>query len=311
MYEIRQDYLEYIIKKCHCGGMFPSVVLTQKDEKLFSIQREDSGRSLRMFKWNNFADDQIIPGHNGIGSVQIDVMKFLRAFKVLKAEKSYIEFLPGIETVQRLTIEGEQEQSDIREIQKEMPYDNYNKLNREIEMLKTKSKKKGKQKEITLKEQEMENLQKQMDEIVEKITKMQKRKIKRTHHVEIPSGGKFHIINGKKELFMNYREPEKEVMMALTFPIEKGVPLVGKERVPLDTYVRIDVSDIKEVCNNMSAIESEFATFELSNNFSITAGDLHDTSDKIRLVIDCSYSGPKNVSAIYTYGFKVRIPPVY
>jgi len=59
MHKIEQKKLTYMIECCYMGGMFPSIILTQKDGKLFSIQREDEGRSLRLFKWNNFSDEEI------------------------------------------------------------------------------------------------------------------------------------------------------------------------------------------------------------------------------------------------------------
>ena len=204
MYEIKQDVLEYIIKKCHTGGMFPSIVLTQKNNSLFSIQREDDGRSLRMFKWFNFADEQIIPG-----SVEIGVAPLLRVFKTFNSVISFIEF----------------------------------------------------------------------------------------------TGNKFHIVNGKKEAFILYRQPEK-VMTKLTFEIKNGIPLLGKNNIPLDTVVSFQVYVLEELSKNMNAIRGEFVNFELSDNFIMTAGGLYDTCNSLGLAVDCSYSGPKNVSSLFTYGFK-------
>ena len=59
---LKQENLEYMLEKLSVGNMFPSCVITLKEGKIFSIQREDSGRSLRMAKFNKEFFEEIQDG---------------------------------------------------------------------------------------------------------------------------------------------------------------------------------------------------------------------------------------------------------
>ena len=117
---IKQEKLTFMLDKLLVGDMFPSSVMTTRDGTLFSIQREERGRSLRMLKLQEKFFESIDKESNE--SIEIDTNKFLKTVKRLppgmvltcetKGNKLSIlgHFKDGRETNPQLTIkqpEGE------------------------------------------------------------------------------------------------------------------------------------------------------------------------------------------------------------
>ena len=76
-FKLKQEKLENMLEKLVMKDMFPSCVISVKDEKLFSIQKEEHGRALRFLKFNKSFFDSI----EGEGSVEIDCKKMLDLVK--------------------------------------------------------------------------------------------------------------------------------------------------------------------------------------------------------------------------------------
>lgn len=212
---LKQENLEYMLEKLFVGGMFPSAVITIKDGKIFSIQKEDSGRSMRMAKFNKEFFEEI--QQDVLESIEISMPKFLKVVKRLP---------PGMV----LTWET-----------------------------------KGNKVSIT---------------------------------------GKFK--NGEPvNPSLTFRDPEKEVMMKLTFDIKDGVPLVGKEKIPLDVDIEVDIGDFKRISENASDIGTEFYKLMIEDGkFGVRVGDLHDTSDSNKFGVHSEIKKGKELETIFTYGIK-------
>ena len=76
-FKLKQEKLENMLEKLVMKDMFPSCIISVKDEKLFSIQKEEHGRALRFLKFNKSFFDLI----EGEGSVEIDCKKTLDLVK--------------------------------------------------------------------------------------------------------------------------------------------------------------------------------------------------------------------------------------
>ena len=210
---IKQEKLEYMLEKLMVGGMFPSCVITTKEGKLFSIQREDSGRSLRLVKFNKEFFEEI--DEDITESIEIDAKLYLDAVKSLP---------PGMV----LTCET--------------------KGNR-----------------LTMK-------------------------------------GAYKDGRVTNPRFM-YREPEGEVKMKLPFEIKDGVPMVGKEKIPLDVKIDLDVVDFKEIGEHANTLKTEFYKFGIKNKMlNIEVGELHDTSHTWRFNPKSQIKEGEELSVVYTYG---------
>jgi len=80
-FEIKQERLEYMLEKLSVGNMFPSSVISTKDGILFSIQREERGRAIRLLKLNESFFESIDKDANE--SLELDTDKFLKVVKKL------------------------------------------------------------------------------------------------------------------------------------------------------------------------------------------------------------------------------------
>jgi len=212
---LKQENLEYMLEKLSVENMFPSVVLTLKDGKLFSIQREDSGRSMRMAKFNKEFFEEIQDGV--LESIEFDVARFLKVIKRLPTGMVLTWETKG----NKVWISGEYKDG--------------------------------------------------------------------------------RPINPK----LSFREPEKEVMMELSFEIKDGVPLVGKEKIPLETKIAINVTDFKDIAEYASDIGTEFYTFTIEKEkLVVRVGDLHDTSDSNTFGVKSEIKSGKSLDTVYTYGIR-------
>jgi len=210
---LKKEKLEKLLEKMYVSGMFPTCVLSTKDGKVFSIQREDSGRALRMARFDKEYFEEIEEGP--IESIQIEMKKFLSTIKKLP-------------TGMLLTWETKGNKVSITGAYKD--------------------------------------------------------------------GRKVHPM-------FTYQQPDVEVMQKLTFEIEKGIPLVGKQKIPLDTCVDVDITDFKDIFEYASAMKTEFYKFMIEEGqFVVRVGDIHDVSDSNTFGIKSTIKKGEELETIFTYG---------
>ena len=110
-FKIKQEKLEYMLEKLLVKDMIPSSVISVKDGKLFSIQKEEKGRSLRMLKLQKEFFEEIDEKANE--SIQVDIAKFLKNVKLFPPKEkltcelvSSVMIIKGEVRTQKLTIES-------------------------------------------------------------------------------------------------------------------------------------------------------------------------------------------------------------
>ena len=114
-------------------------------------------------------------------------------------------------------------------------------------------------------------------------------------------------VTNKRELShnLNYSEPA-EVQTSLPIDFKDGIPHVGKNKVPLDTEIKINLEDLKTAVELASVYDTEYFTFDLPKKQKLTMriGALRSFSEF------CTYQPKFNITAgesfksIYTYGIK-------
>lgn len=107
---VKTQKLEFMLEKLLVKDMIPSAILSVKNGTLFSIQKEEKGRSLRMLKLEKCFFESIDESANE--SIQIDIAKFLKNAKLfpptekLECEvKGSVMILKGEKRAPALTIE--------------------------------------------------------------------------------------------------------------------------------------------------------------------------------------------------------------
>ena len=78
-FKLKQEKLENMLEKLVMKDMFPSCVISVKDGKLFSIQKEEHGRALRFLKFNKSFFNEI--DSDSTDSIEIDSKKMLGLVK--------------------------------------------------------------------------------------------------------------------------------------------------------------------------------------------------------------------------------------
>jgi len=79
---------------------------------------------------------------------------------------------------------------------------------------------------------------------------------------------------------ISFKDPEGEVKDTLPFKIKNEVPLIGETEVPLDVFLTIKLSSIKDISAFASSLKTEFYRFFVNDGkISVRVGDLHDFSD--------------------------------
>jgi len=108
---IKQEKLEYMLEKLLVKDMVPSSVISVKDGKMFSIQKEEKGRSLRFLKLQKEFFEEIDEKANE--SIQLDIAKFLKNVKLFPPkEKLECEVIGSVMSIKgevrnpKLTIES-------------------------------------------------------------------------------------------------------------------------------------------------------------------------------------------------------------
>ena len=101
-FKLKQEKLENMLEKLVMKDMFPSCVISIKEGKLFSIQKEEHGRALRFLKFNNSFFDEI-DDNKETESIQIDSKKMLGLVKNIMPNTDLTIELKG----NKLSISGE------------------------------------------------------------------------------------------------------------------------------------------------------------------------------------------------------------
>lgn len=79
-FKLKQEKLENMLEKLVMKDMFPSCIISIKDGKIFSIQKEEHGRALRFLKFNNSFFNEIGDSEE---SIKIDCKKMLGLVKTI------------------------------------------------------------------------------------------------------------------------------------------------------------------------------------------------------------------------------------
>ena len=115
---------------------------------------------------------------------------------------------------------------------------------------------------------------------------------------------KLSIKGGKVDARLSYKEPD-EVLKELTFSFEKGVPVIGEQKVPLDTHFTIKVEDFKDIGDCGSTLKTDFYKFSFNkDNVEVRIGDLHEFSDYVLFTPEGEIKKGDLTEVIFTYGIQ-------
>lgn len=183
-FELKQEKLENLLEKLMVKDMIPSSIISVKEDKLYSVQREEHARALRF----------------------------------LNVKKSYFE-----------EFSCEEEES----IEIDVP--------------------------IVL-------------GIVKKI-------LPNTVLTVETKANKLLISGGNVKAHLTVQEPEGTITKSFPFEMEDGVPLIGDDKVPLDTHISLSVPDLKEITEFGSSLKTEFYKIDIvkendQNKVEIKVGDV-------------------------------------
>lgn len=112
-------------------------------------------------------------------------------------------------------------------------------------------------------------------------------------------------VTGEKGLTMiSFKEPEGEVMKELPFEIKDGVPLIGEGKLPLDTHMKVNLDEFKNISGYASVLKTEFYKFIIDENgrIAVRVGNLHDFSDYHTEYPEGKVEKGKELEVIFTYG---------
>lgn len=98
---------------------------------------------------------------------------------------------------------------------------------------------------------------------------------------------KISIVGGNIDLNLAFKDPEGEVKTSLPFPMKDGIPIIGEQKIELDTYFTMDLKDYKDMAQYGNTLGTEFYKFyfekaskkEEKPKVAVRVGDLHDFSD--------------------------------
>lgn len=118
---------------------------------------------------------------------------------------------------------------------------------------------------------------------------------------------KGNVTDRRKTLpYITFTDPE-EVVTTLPLDFDKhGTPLIGKNKLPLNVDIKINIDDLKEATDYASVFDTEFFKFDLKQGekLSIRIGDLRDFSDYWRYQPRYTEVAGNELSVILTYGMK-------
>lgn len=117
---------------------------------------------------------------------------------------------------------------------------------------------------------------------------------------------KFSIKSEKADIRLSYKEPEpKDVLKELTFTFDKGVPVIGEQKIPLDTHFTMDIKDFKDIGDYGSTINTDFYKFSFNKDkIEVRIGDLHEFSDYVLFTPNGEIKKGDLTEVIFTYGIQ-------
>jgi len=116
-------------------------------------------------------------------------------------------------------------------------------------------------------------------------------------------GNKVSITGKNVNANISYEDPKAEVKTELPFEIKDGVPLIGKEKIPLTTYLTVKLTDFKDIAGYANSLDTEFYKFSIEDKKIISrVGDLHDFSDYVIFTPDGEIKTGEDLNVILTYG---------
>ncbi len=117
---------------------------------------------------------------------------------------------------------------------------------------------------------------------------------------------KLSVKGEKADIRLSYKEPdESEVLKELTFTFQKGVPLIGEQKVALDTYFTMEIGDFKELANYGATLKTDFYKFSFNKDkIEARIGDLHEFSDYVLYTPNGEIKKGDLKEVIFTYGMQ-------
>jgi len=138
---------------------------------------------------------------------------------------------------------------------------------------------------------------------IEKTLSVVKNILPETMLVFETKGNKISITGKNVNVNVSYEDPKAEVITELPFDIKEGVPLIGKENIPLSTYLTVKVVDFKDIVGYAGSLGTEFYKFGIDNGKIVSRiGDLHDFSDYVVFNPDGEIKSGDELNVIFTYG---------
>jgi len=91
------------------------------------------------------------------------------------------------------------------------------------------------------------------------------------------------VSGGNIKARLTVQEPEGTVTKAFPFEMEGDMPLIGADKIPLDTYISMDVSDLKEIIEVGSPLKTEFYKFSINDQkkIDVEVGDVLGIGDAV------------------------------
>jgi hypothetical protein len=80
------------------------------------------------------------------------------------------------------------------------------------------------------------------------------------------------ISGGNIKSRLTVQEPEGTVTKTFPFEMDGDMPLIGVDKIPLDTYISLDVSDLKEITEFGSSLKTVFYKFDIDDQKKIKIG---------------------------------------
>lgn len=121
-FEIKQAKFQELLEKLLVKDIFPSCLISTKDQKLYSVQKEEHGRALRFVEFNTSYFDRI---DNSEDSIELDVERTLSVVKNISPSTDLTVEIKG----NKLSISGERVDINIAfkepegTIETKMPFD--------------------------------------------------------------------------------------------------------------------------------------------------------------------------------------------
>jgi hypothetical protein len=110
-------------------------------------------------------------------------------------------------------------------------------------------------------------------------------------------------VKEKGHTMKSYKEPEGKLLEKLPFDFKDGTPILGTQRLALDTIFTIDLGDLKTITKKGSTLKTDTYKFSYDNNeIVVRVGDLHAFSDYDVDRPQGKILNGTDLSAMFTYG---------